>query len=83
MSVDTSGFYKCEVSPKGADRNVLLTGKVLENKDWTLTVDNKDSFTLPHDGWQYYNSIEEACTAHSLDVEKWSYYLFGIGDEPV
>jgi len=83
MSVDTSGFYKCETSSKGPERNVLFFGRKLENKDWKLTVDNKDSFTLPHDGWQYYNSIEEACTAYSLDAVEWSYYKFGIGDEPV
>jgi len=80
MSVNTAGFYKREV---GANRTVLLYGVNLYNKDWNLTVANKDSFTLPHDGWQYYNSIEEACTAYSLDATEWSYYLFNIGDEPV
>ena len=80
MSVDTAGFYKREV---GTNRTVLLYGVNLYNKDWHLTVANKDSFTLPLDGWQYYNSIEEACTAYSLDATEWSYYLFDIGDEPV
>ena len=83
MSIDTSGFYKCETSSKGAERNVLFTARVIENKDWKLTVDNKDSFTLPHDGWQYYNSIEEACTAHNLKYDYWAFILWQIGDDPL
>ena len=82
MSIDTSGFYKCEISSKGAERNVLFTGRTIEHKDWKLTVDNKDSFTLPHDGWQYYNSIEEACTAYNLNYDYWAWTLWQIGDDP-
>ena len=37
----------------------------------------------PSGNLAYYNSIEEACTAYSLDSAEWSYYLFGIGDEPI
>ena len=79
MSRDTSGFYKCEIGNK---RSVLFTGRTLEHKDWKLTVDNKDSFTLPHDGWQYYNSLEEACTAYNLDYDEWAWTLWQIGDDP-
>ena len=69
MDEDTSGFYKHETG-------VLFTGRKLEHKDWTLTVDNKDSFTLPHDGWQYYDSIADACAAYNLDTEEWTEILW-------
>ena len=34
-----------------------------------LTLANKDTFTLPHDGWQYYDSIASACTALNLNLD--------------
>ena len=43
MSIDTSGFYKCETGNK---RSVLFTARVIEHKDWKLTVDNKDIATF-------------------------------------
>ena len=64
---NTEGFYKLEV---GRNRSVLFRSTHLLNKDWELTLANKDTFTFPHDGWQYYDSIESACTALSLDTDE-------------
>lgn len=64
---NTEGFYKLET---GRNRSVLFRSTNLLNKDWQLTLANKDTFTLPHDGWQYYDSIASACTALSLDLDE-------------
>ena len=63
---NTEGFYKLEV---GSKRSVLFRSTHLLNKDWELTLANKDSFTFPHDGWQYYDSIASACTALNLNLD--------------
>jgi len=63
---NTEGFYKLEA---GRNTSVLFRSTHLLNKDWELTLANKDSFTFPHDGWQYYDSIASACTDLNLNLD--------------
>ena len=63
---NTEGFYKLEA---GRNTSVLFRSTHLLNKDWELTLANKDTFTLPHDGWQYYDSIASACTDLNLNLD--------------
>ena len=71
--IDTSGFYKKDVSAKRTD---FLFGKRILNKDFELTIATKDDFTYPKLGWVYYDSVTEACTAEDLDVAYWGPWLF-------
>lgn len=51
---DTSGFYK-------KDGEELLFGpNFILNKDYELRRDTKDQYTYPVDGWNWFDSREEA-----------------------
>ena len=66
---EEKGFYKLEPSNKG--RPQLIHGRYLLNKDWTLDIALKDTYSYPVDGWTYYNSFEEAATGFNLtDAQK-------------
>ena len=66
---EEKGFYKLEPSNKG--RPVLIHGRYLLNKDWTLDIALKDTYNYPVDGWTYYDSFDEAATAFNLtDAQK-------------
>ncbi len=61
---EEKGFYKLEPSNKG--RTQLIHGRILLNKDWTLDIDLKDTYTYPVDGWTYYDSFDEAAVGFNL-----------------
>ena len=66
---EEKGVYKLEPSNKG--RPILIHGRRLLNKDWTLDISQKDTYTYPVDGWTYYDSFDEAATAFNLtDAQK-------------
>ena len=66
---EEKGFYKLEPSNKG--RPVLIHGRYLINKNYTLHISQKDTYTYPVDGWTYYDSFDEAATAFNLtDAQK-------------
>ena len=66
---EEKGFYKLEPSNKG--RPILIHGRHLINKDWTLDIALKDTYTYPVDGWTYYDSFDEAAIAFNLtDAQK-------------
>ena len=66
---EEKGFYKLEPSNKG--RPILIHGRHLINKDWTLDIALKDTYSYPVDGWTYYNTFEEAATGFNLtDAQK-------------
>ena len=66
---EEKGFYKLEPSNKG--RPVLIHGRYLINKNYTLHISQKDTYTYPVDGWTYYDSFDEAATAFNLtDTQK-------------
>lgn len=53
---DTSGFYKLY-----GDELVIAPNAVY-NKDFTLLREEKDTHTYPVDGWEWFDSKEEAET---------------------
>ena len=61
---EEKGFYKLEPSNKG--RPQLIHGQVLLNKDWTLDIALKDTYTYPVDGWTYYDSFDTAAIGFNL-----------------
>ena len=65
---EEKGFYKLEPSNKG--RPILIHGRRLLNKDLTLDISQKDTYTYPVDGWTYYDSFEEAAAGFNLTEEQ-------------
>ena len=65
---EEKGFYKLEPSNKG--RPILIHGRHLINKNWTLHISQKDTYTYPVDGWTYYDSFEEAAAGFNLTEEQ-------------
>jgi len=67
------GFYKLEV---GAKRPVLLFATHLESQEWSLTLENKDDYTYPVDGWRYFDTLSNACSHYDIDEEDWREEFF-------
>lgn len=59
---DTSGFYKL-------DGELLYAPNYVLNRDYTLTRETKDQHTYPVDGWQWFDSEDEARLHHGLPIE--------------
>ena len=72
------GFYKFE---RGAKRDTLIFGTNLENKDWSLKLDQKDSYNLPIGGFYYFDSLSEACKFFNIEEETHREYLFPTENE--
>lgn len=53
--MNTRGFYK------KTESNISF-GDIVYNSEYTLTLENKDDYTYPYDGWIYANSLDEAIT---------------------
>ena len=75
---EEKGFYKLEPSNKG--RAVLVHGQLLLNKNYTLDISQKDTYTYPVDGWTYFDTFSGACQHFSVSEEDHRYYLFPSGD---
>ena len=75
---EEKGFYKLEPSNKG--RPVLVHGQNLINKNYTLHISQKDTYTYPVDGWTYFDTFSGACQHFSVSEEDHRYYLFPSGD---
>ena len=75
---EEKGFYKLEPSNKG--RPVLVHGRLLLNKIYTLDISQKDTYTYPVDGWTYFDTFSGACQHFSVSEEDHRYYLFPSGD---
>jgi hypothetical protein len=39
---------------------------------FTLVKEDKDTYTYPKDGWSWYNTLEDACEAMSLDINMYT-----------
>ena len=70
---EEEGFYKLEV---GAKRSVMLFATYLENKDYTLDISLKDTYTYPIDDWRCFNTLSEACEFYNIDEEEQREILF-------
>ena len=75
---EEKGFYKLEA---GAKRSILLFATHLEAQEWSLTLENKDSFTFPHEGWRYFDTLEEACDHYEICKYEWGEILFPSEEE--
>jgi len=51
---DTSGFYKLD------GEELLFAPNGVYHQNFTLLREEKDSYTYPVDGWEWFNSQEEA-----------------------
>jgi hypothetical protein len=60
---EEKGFYKLEV---GAEESVMIHGTNLVNKNYTLDIALKDTYTYPVDGWTYFDSFDEAAVGFNL-----------------
>ena len=62
---DTSGFYKLE------DDNWLYAPNFVYGPNYTLLRENKDSYTYPVEGWEWYDEspIEESLIEEAVIVE--------------
>ena len=74
---EEKGFYKLEV---GAKRSMMVHGTHLLNKDYTLHISQKDTYTYPVDGWIYFDTCAEACQHFGVSEEDHRYYLFPSDD---
>ena len=74
---EEKGFYKLEV---GAKRSMMVHGTHLLNKDYTLHISQKDTYTYPVDGWIYFDTCAEACQDFGVSEEDHRYYLFPSDD---
>ena len=54
-------FYKL-------DNEQLLMGNTIRHKEFELFTDKKDTYELPIMGWQWFDTIEEACAHFGLDI---------------
>ena len=50
------GFYKKE------ERQILNGEELVSTPNVTLSIDNKDEFTYPQDGWYWFDTFDEALT---------------------
>jgi hypothetical protein len=74
---EEKGFYKLEVDTKGS---VMIHGTNLLNKNYTLDISQKDTYTYPVDGWTYFDTFSGACQHFSVSEEDHRHYLFPSGD---
>jgi hypothetical protein len=74
---EEKGFYKLEVDTKGS---VIIHGTNLLNKNYTLDISQKDTYTYPVDGWTYFDTFSGACQHFSVSEEDHRHYLFPSGD---
>jgi hypothetical protein len=74
---EEKGFYKLEV---GAKKSVMIHGTYLLNKNYTLDISQKDTYTYPVDGWTYFDTFSEACQHFNVSEEDHKHYLFPLDD---
>lgn len=56
------GFYKYD----GED--LLFAGKAVFNKNFTLLKEEKDNYDYPVDGWNWFDTLQQACDALNLNI---------------
>jgi hypothetical protein len=60
--MDTSGFYK------KYGNSLSFSPSYIQSKDYTLVRAEKDTYTYPVDGWQWFDNAADAYTANGLPV---------------
>ena len=66
--MNTAGFYKLQ------DEDLFYAPNFVINKSYELYKEDLDSYTLPVDGWNWFNSYTEAC--YFLGIQDPNKYLY-------
>lgn len=61
----TSGFYKLD------EEDLLCAPNSVTSSTLSLVKEDKDSYSYPQDGWNWFNSLKDACDFYNLDVNKY------------
>jgi hypothetical protein len=61
---DTSGFYLYQ------DGGLTHAPNFVENKDYQLYRDLKDTYSYPINGWYWFDSINDACLFYNIPLPK-------------
>jgi len=59
-----SGFYKKE------EEDVFYAPNFVENKDYSLKIEEKDSYVFPISGWYYFETKTEAEVFFDMEIFK-------------
>jgi hypothetical protein len=57
----SSGFYKL-------DGELLYGPNFVLNANYELRKETKDDHSYPIDGWYWFDTLQEACAFHALDI---------------
>lgn len=68
MSHLDEAYYKYD-----QDINIVLQANNVYNKEYTLLKSQQDSYSLPIDGWYFFECAQSACDFFGLDIEEHSY----------
>ena len=61
-----AGFYKLD------DETLLHAPNRVTAPGYTLLKEDKDTYTYPFSGWNWYESLEDACDALDLDINNYT-----------
>lgn len=60
--MNTSGFYNKEF--------MLRAGKFVYGPNFTLKIEEKDTYNYPIEGWYWFNNVEEAASFFEVKIEE-------------
>lgn len=61
-----AGFYK-------NDSGILMCGpNYVIGPTFELHAEQKDTYAYPVEGWTWYDSLDDACTAYGLNIEDYA-----------
>lgn len=66
--IDTSGFYHKEMK--------VRAGLFVYGPGYTLLKDDKDTYTYPVSGWEWFDSAQDAVTKLDLDLKDFNLDLY-------
>ena len=62
------GYYKYE-----SEKDYVFHGNNVYGPGFTLIEGQQESYDLPVDGWQFFNTPQEACIFYGIDIENYDY----------
>jgi len=62
--IDTSGFYSGDYK--------LRAGKFVYGPDFTLLIQDKDTYTYPIHGWYYFDNAQQASEFFNIPIEEFN-----------
>ena len=76
MAHITDGFYKYE-----EDRNYVQHANNVYNAMYTLLRPEKDTYTLPIEGWYWFDTPQAACELFGVDIAEHDYLTYDPEEE--